>query len=129
LSTTIIPTTIHEALNHPRWRQAMIDKMQAFTSNGMWQFIPLPSRNKSIGCRRAYALKLGLMVKLGLKTRFVAKGYIQIYGLNYYDTIFPMAKINTIIFFLAIATIRHWSLYQLDIKNVFLVVILRKKFT
>lgn len=50
----------------------------------------------------------------------VAKGYTQIYGLDYGDTFPPMAKITIVFLFLAMAAIHHWPLRQLDIKNVFL---------
>lgn len=50
----------------------------------------------------------------------VAEGYTQIYGLDYGDTFFPVAKITSVRLFLAIVVIRHWPLYQLDIKNAFL---------
>ena len=50
----------------------------------------------------------------------VAKGYTQIYGLDYGDTFPPMAKITIVCLFLAMAAMRHWPLHQLDIKNAFL---------
>ena len=37
----------------------------------------------------------------------IAKGYTYIYGLNYCDTFFLMAKINIVLLFLAMAIIRH----------------------
>ena len=55
-----------------------------------------------------------------LKGCLVAKGFTQIYGLNYSDTFFPVAKIASVHFFLSMVATRHWSLYQLDIKNTFL---------
>jgi len=121
LSITIVPKTIHEAFNHPGRRQAMIDKMQGFARNDLWELFFFPLERKQLDVDGS------MLLKLGHKTQLVAKGYTQIYGLDYYDTIFPMAKINTVRFFLAIATIRHWSLHQLDIKKYFLVVILREK--
>ena len=55
-----------------------------------------------------------------LKARLVAKGYTQVYGSNYYDTFSPVAKIASIRLFLSMTAMQSWSLYQLDIKNVFL---------
>ncbi|XP_047263816.1 uncharacterized protein LOC124896305 [Capsicum annuum] len=55
-----------------------------------------------------------------LKAHFVAKGYTQIFRLDYSDTFLPVAKIAFIRLFLSIAAVRHWPLYQLDIKNAFL---------
>ncbi|XP_070019396.1 uncharacterized protein [Nicotiana sylvestris] len=99
LSSVSIPKSTGEALSHPKWRQAMIDDMSA----------------------------LHMSVKVGpdgqvdrLKARLVAKGYTLIFGLDYSDTFSPMAKIASVRFFLSMAAVRHWPLYQLDIKNVFL---------
>ena len=55
-----------------------------------------------------------------LKARLVAKGYTQIFGLDYGDNFSSVAKIASVRLFLSIATICHWPLYQLDIKNAFL---------
>jgi len=45
---------------------------------------------------------------------------MQVYSLDYCDPFSPVAKMTTIHLFFAMATIRHWQLHQLDIKNVFL---------
>ena len=55
-----------------------------------------------------------------LKARLVATGYTQPYGSNYYDTFSPVAKIVSIRLLLSMATIQHWPIFQLDIKNIFL---------
>lgn len=54
-----------------------------------------------------------------LKSYLVAKGYTLIFGLDYDDTFSPVTKIASICLFLAMTAIHHWSLHQLDIKNVF----------
>ena len=55
-----------------------------------------------------------------LKARLIAKGYVQINWIDYSDTFFPVAKITSIQLFLYMAATHSWPLYQLDVKNVFL---------
>ncbi|RDX86688.1 Copia protein, partial [Mucuna pruriens] len=64
-----------------------------------------------------------------LKAQLVAKGYTQVYGLDYGDTFSLVAKITTIRLLLAMTVIRHWPLRQLDIKMLFSMVTWMKKYT
>ncbi|KAL0320257.1 UNVERIFIED_CONTAM: hypothetical protein Sradi_5287200 [Sesamum radiatum] len=52
--------------------------------------------------------------------RLVAKGYNQIEGVDYFNSFSPFAKSITIRLFLAIATSKSWSLFQVDMNNKFL---------
>ena len=68
-----------------------------------------------------FAIKVGLDGTINrLKARLVPKGYTQIFGLDYGDTFFPVAKMTFVRLFIAMATLQQWSLYQLDVKNDFL---------
>ena len=50
----------------------------------------------------------------------VAKGYTQEYVVDYEENFAPVAKMTTVRTFISVATVRHWPLYQLDVKNAFL---------
>lgn len=54
------------------------------------------------------------------KTRLVAQGFTQIYGIVNKETFALIAKLNSIKILLFIAVNLDWNLIQLDIKNVFL---------
>ena len=106
LSFLTIPKNVHEALDHPGWRQAMIVEMQALEHSDTWELVPLLPGKKVVGCRWVYAIKVGPNGEVDrLKAQLVAKGYTQIYGLDYGDTFSPVAKITTILLFFAMAAI------------------------
>lgn len=43
-----------EALSHPGWRHAMLDKMIALQTNDTWELVLLPPGNSPIDCRWIY---------------------------------------------------------------------------
>ena len=99
----------------------MIDEMFALHKSGTWELVSLPAGKSTVGCRWVYAVKIGPDGQVDrLKACLVAKGYTQIFGLDYSDTFAPVAKIAYVRLFLSMVVVRHWPLYQLDIKNAFL---------
>ena len=54
-----------------------------------------------------------------LKARYVAKGYIQVVGLDFQETFSPIIKYSTIRVVLSLAIMNHWSLRQLDVESAF----------
>ena len=99
----------------------MVDEMSALHKSGTWELVSLPASKSTVGCRWVYAVKIGPDGQVDrLKARLVAKGYTQIFGLDYSDTFAPVSKIAFVRLFPSMAVVRHWSLYQLDIKNVVL---------
>ena len=50
----------------------------------------------------------------------MAKGYTQSYGIDYFETFAPVAKLNTVQLLIALATSMDWVLLQFDVKNAFL---------
>ena len=72
----------------------MVDEMSALHKSGTWELVSLPTGKPVVGCRWVYAVKIGPDGQIDrLKTRLVAKGYTQIFGLDYSDTFAPVAKI------------------------------------
>lgn len=54
------------------------------------------------------------------KARLVVQGYTQQEVLDFFDTFSTIAKMVTLKLLLAISTINHWHILQLDINNVLL---------
>jgi len=108
ISFVSIPKSVGDALAHPRWRQAMLDEMNALQNNGTWELVPLPSRKFFVGCGWIFAIKVGPDGTIDrLKARLVAKGYTQIFGLDYGDTFSPVAKMACVRLFIAMAALQQ----------------------
>lgn len=54
------------------------------------------------------------------KARLVAKGFQEKYGIDYYDTYAPIAKLTTIRVVLAVGIKKQFHFHQLDVKTAFL---------
>ena len=107
LSFVSLPKTMHEALSHSGWTQAMVEEMTVLYSTGTWDLVTLPAGKSSVGCRWVYTVKIGLDGLVDcLKARLVAKGYTQIYGFDYYVTFSAVAKMVSVRFLLSMPAMR-----------------------
>ena len=99
----------------------MIEEMDALNGNSTWDLIQLPVGKKAIRCRWVFAIKVNHDGSIArLKAHLVVKGYAQTYGVDYFDTFSPIAKMTSVRLFISLATTYNWDFHQLDIKNVFL---------
>ena len=54
------------------------------------------------------------------KARLAVKGHAQIFGVDYFDTFAPVARLDMIRLLLALAAQLGWKVYQMDVKLAFL---------
>jgi hypothetical protein len=54
------------------------------------------------------------------KVHLVAMGFIQVEGIDYNETFFPIAQMESIRVMLAVATIEDLEMHQMDVKTTFL---------
>jgi len=83
--------------------------------------VSVPTDAVVVGYRWVYTLKYHPDGSLDrCKVRLVSKSYTQTYGINYFETFSPVARMNSIRIIFSFAVNLLWPLCQLDVKNTFL---------
>ena len=94
-----LPNTYKQAMSSPdaaKWAAAMDKEYSELLRNETWDLVPLPAGKVVIGGRWLYQLKPDPIKDIKFKSRYVAQGYSQKMGLNYYETYAPTAKFPSI---------------------------------
>ena len=119
-STVIIPKSYKQALASPdaeRWKLVMDEEMMALQDNNTFSIVELPNVRTLVWCRWVYAGPDGSDV---FKARYVAKGYTQVYGLDYFNTFSPTAKMTSVRILMQYAVENEFVIYQLDVQTAYL---------
>ncbi|KAM7485815.1 hypothetical protein LguiA_001824 [Lonicera macranthoides] len=121
VSNVVIPNNVQDALNVPEWREAVYEEMRALEKNATWEKVKLLEGKTAVGCKWVFTVKYNSDGSVErYKARLVAKGFTQTYGVDYFETFSPVAKLNTVRVLLSVAANLDWPLNQLDVKNAFL---------
>ena len=87
----------------------------------MWKLASLSKGRKSNGCKWVFCTKkdaTGEVVRH--KARLLAKGFLQIEGVDLHETFAPVAKFNTIRCIFALGAALDLGIHQMDVKTAFL---------
>jgi len=125
VAETTVPCTFEEAINHPHyeteWRQAIDEEYRSLTKNGVWELVELPRGANLVTNKWVFAIKHnanGDIIRF--KARLVARGFSQTYGLDYFDTYAPVAKLTTYRTIFALAALEQWEVHGMDVITAFL---------
>jgi hypothetical protein len=118
------PKQYRDAINSseaPEWNLAMKDEINSMIRLGVWSIVPCPKDVKPLKGRWVFKNKLGDNNQIiRRKARFVAKGFLQIYGRDFFETHAPVAKMKSIKLMLSLTAQQDLELFQLDFDTAFL---------
>ncbi|KAE9007452.1 hypothetical protein PR001_g16969 [Phytophthora rubi] len=103
------------------WRDAMDAELLSHERNGTWTLVPRGTDTRSIGSRWVFAKKRdehGRVIRY--KTRLVATGFKQKYGVDFFETYSPVANMNSNRVVLAVCVADAYVMEQLDADTAFL---------
>ena len=118
------PKSYNEAIRSPHaenWRKAMQAEYESLMDNNTWTLVDEPEDQHVLPGKWVYKVKYranGQVEKL--KARYVAKGYAQIEGIDFFDTYAPTCKPETFRILLATAARKDLYLGQMDVKSAYL---------
>lgn len=104
-----------------KWKDSMRREYDALVENKSWTLSPLPAGRKVIPCRWVYKIKPATRAEDKLyKSRLVAKGFKQVFGVDYNDTYAPVVKLSALRILLSVAITKRMHVHGMDVKNAFL---------
>ena len=116
------PKSYNEAVNSPHaenWRKAMQAEYDSLMDNDTWTLVDEPKDQQVLPGKWVYKVKYGANGQVDkLKARYVAKGYAQVEGLDFFDTYATTCKTETFRILLATAAQKDLHLGQMDAKSV-----------
>jgi hypothetical protein len=105
----------------PQWKAAIDVELENLRAAGTWDVVERPASSNVVDSKWVFKLKKnadGTIDKY--KARLVARGFTQIYGVDYYETFAPVAKLASIRTLLAIAARNDWPIDMFDFHSAFL---------
>ncbi|KAJ9535957.1 LOW QUALITY PROTEIN: hypothetical protein OSB04_un000880 [Centaurea solstitialis] len=126
--SNVEPLKVADALADPDWFIAMQEEINQFVRLKVWRLVPRPEGKSIIDTKWIFKNKKdedNIVVRN--KARLVAKGYRQQEGIDYNETFAPVARIEAIRMFLAYATHKDFTVYQMDVKTAFLNGVLKEE--
>ncbi|KAK2072682.1 hypothetical protein P8C59_007020 [Phyllachora maydis] len=136
ISKDSTPTTYKQVLKLPRderskWLEAITKEFIQLLELGVFKVLPrslLPSNRKLITCRNVLKVKKDAKNRpIKYKSRLVARGFMQVEGLDYTVTYASTSIPPTWRIFLAIGAVLDWEIEQADFIGAFLNSALREE--
>ncbi|GKB48480.1 putative ribonuclease H-like domain-containing protein [Tanacetum coccineum] len=119
--STMKPSNVKEAMKDPAWIESMQEELLQFKRLDVWVLVPALDNIKPLTLKWLFKNKHDEEnTVIRNKTRLVVRGYRQEEGLDFKESFNPVARMEAIRIFLAYATHKSFTVFQMDIKTSFL---------
>lgn len=116
--------SLKEGLAGPRkaeWMQAMIEEVNALSEHGTYELVELPRGAKAISGKWVFKIKRGPTGEIErYKARYVARGFTQEEGVDFFQTWAPVGSYATLRVLLSICAQENLEMKHVDIQCAFL---------
>ncbi|GJY88291.1 retrotransposon protein, putative, ty1-copia subclass [Tanacetum coccineum] len=104
-----------------KWIDAMNAEIQSMMDNMVWVLVDLPPGCKTVGSKWIFKKKTDMDgIVHTYQARLVAKGYTQLYKIDYEKMFSLVADIRAIRILISIAAYYDYEIWQMDVKTAFL---------
>ena len=118
----IEPNNYKEAINSlykDNWVKSMLLELDTLKNNNTWDLVLRPINTKVLKSRWVYKIKDETSNNPIFKSRFVAKGFEQLYGLNYIETYASVIKQIAWKLVFALAILNNLIIFKADMVSAF----------
>nr|GEX24239.1 retrovirus-related Pol polyprotein from transposon TNT 1-94 [Tanacetum cinerariifolium] len=113
-------TNVKEAMNNPAWIDSMQEELLQFKRLDVWVLVPAPDNISPLTLKWLFKNKHDEeQMVIRNKSRLVVREYRQEEGIDFEDSFAPVARMQAIRIFLAYATHKSFSVFQMDVKALY----------
>ena len=111
----------HRHPNWPKWEEAIKKELKGLDESGTWRLVKRPPDTNIVDSKWVLKIKKNAAGEIDkYKAQLVARGFTQIYGVDYYETYSPVARLASFRLLMAIAARNSWALDNFDFDQAFL---------
>nr|GFA39026.1 retrovirus-related Pol polyprotein from transposon TNT 1-94 [Tanacetum cinerariifolium] len=119
--STAEPKNIKEAMADSTWIEAMQEELYQFDRLQVWELVDKPFGKSIIRLKWLWKNKKDEdQTVIRNKARLVAKGYAQEEGIDFEESLAPVACLEAVRIFIAYAAHKSFPIFQMDVKTAFL---------
>nr|GEY63083.1 retrotransposon protein, putative, Ty1-copia subclass [Tanacetum cinerariifolium] len=108
-------------LESNKWIDAINAEIQSMIDNMVWVLVDLLLGCKTVRGKWIFKKKTNIDgIVHTYKARLIAKGYTQLYGVDYKETFSPIADIRAIRILISIVAFYDYEIWKMDVKTAFL---------